>query len=240
MPVVEAVGVATGRLADDGRALDDVLITKHLEFSLPYRALFMRASMVDLWPSLLDGQAELLVRAHLAGFFWGDCSLSNGLFRRDAGRLAAWLVDAETGELHGSCPTASVSMTSRSRRSTWRESCSTSPRPDRDGAAAPRDRPMTSVRPGRDRRPLRRRYDCTVGRAHRRRGLRHRRAVADRRADPATQRPRVRRRRDGVHPRTRGHRLRLIHQRCRARPPSPPPHWRSPASTCRRTRPAGS
>jgi hypothetical protein len=40
------------------------------------------------------------VRLHLAGFYWGDCSLSNTLFRRDAGALAAYLVDAETGELH--------------------------------------------------------------------------------------------------------------------------------------------
>jgi Domain of unknown function (DUF4032) len=40
------------------------------------------------------------VRVHLAGFFWGDCSLSNTLFRRDAGALAAYLVDAETGEIH--------------------------------------------------------------------------------------------------------------------------------------------
>jgi hypothetical protein len=49
---------------------------------------------------LLDAFAELLVRLHLAGFFWGDCSLSNALFRRDAGKLSAYLVDAETGELH--------------------------------------------------------------------------------------------------------------------------------------------
>ena len=42
----------------------------------------------------------LLVRLHLAGFFWGDVSLSNTLFRRDAGAFAAYLVDAETGELH--------------------------------------------------------------------------------------------------------------------------------------------
>ncbi|HEY7794997.1 MAG TPA: DUF4032 domain-containing protein, partial [Gaiellaceae bacterium] len=49
-----------------------------------------------------DAGAELLVRLHLGGFFWGDCSLSNTLFRRDAGALAAYLVDAETGELHPS------------------------------------------------------------------------------------------------------------------------------------------
>ena len=29
---------------------------------------------------------NLLIRLHVAGFFWGDCSLSNTLFRRDAGR----------------------------------------------------------------------------------------------------------------------------------------------------------
>ena len=42
----------------------------------------------------------LLVRLHLAGFFWGDVSLSNVLFRRSAGEFTAYLVDAETGELH--------------------------------------------------------------------------------------------------------------------------------------------
>ena len=100
MPVVEAVGTATGRTTAGGEPLDDVLITHHLEYSLPYRALFSRATLVDLWDSLLDALAQLLAQAHLAGFFWGDCSLSNTLFRRDAGALAAYLVDAETGELH--------------------------------------------------------------------------------------------------------------------------------------------
>ena len=49
---------------------------------------------------LLDAQVELLARLHLAGFMWGDCSLSNTLFRLDAGALAAYLVDAETAEIH--------------------------------------------------------------------------------------------------------------------------------------------
>jgi hypothetical protein len=40
------------------------------------------------------------VRLHLAGIFWGDCSLSNTLFRFDAGALSAFLVDAETAEIH--------------------------------------------------------------------------------------------------------------------------------------------
>jgi Domain of unknown function (DUF4032)/Lipopolysaccharide kinase (Kdo/WaaP) family len=94
--VVEAAGIVLGR----PRGLDAVLITRHLDFSLPYRALFSTRGMVDLGPNLLDGLAQLLARLHLVGFFWGDCSLSNTLFRRDAGALSAYLVDAETGELH--------------------------------------------------------------------------------------------------------------------------------------------
>ena len=54
----------------------------------------------DTLPRLIDALVVLLVRLHLAGFFWGDCSLSNTLFRRAAGEFAAYLVDAETGELH--------------------------------------------------------------------------------------------------------------------------------------------
>ena len=96
MPVVEVVGVVTR--ADE--ALDAVLITRHLDYSLPFRTLFSRPGRPDLGDRLLDAGAELLVRLHLAGFFWGDCSLSNTLFRRDAGALSAYLVDAETGELH--------------------------------------------------------------------------------------------------------------------------------------------
>jgi tRNA A-37 threonylcarbamoyl transferase component Bud32 len=100
VPVVQAVGVVADRQTDDGRELDAVLVTKHLRFSLPYRALFARRMDPDLETKLLDALAELLVRLHLRGFAWGDCSLSNTLFRRDAGALAAYLVDAETGELH--------------------------------------------------------------------------------------------------------------------------------------------
>jgi hypothetical protein len=100
VPVVEAVGVATGRTDRAGDVADGILITRHLPFSLPYRTLFGRRANAELWPQMLDALVQLLVRVHLAGFFWGDCSLNNSLFRRDAGALAAYLVDAETGELH--------------------------------------------------------------------------------------------------------------------------------------------
>ncbi len=102
VPVVDAVGVVTRTPEADGHEPEAVLITRHLDFSLPYRSLFSGPGVPDLRNSLLDALAELLVRIHLAGFFWGDCSLSNTLFRRDAGTLSAYLVDAETGELHPS------------------------------------------------------------------------------------------------------------------------------------------
>jgi len=97
LPVVEPVGIVTAR----GDDLDAALITRHLDFSLPYRVLFTGAAIPDLRTHLLNALVELIARLHLRGFFWGDCSLSNALFRRDAGALSAYLVDAETGELHG-------------------------------------------------------------------------------------------------------------------------------------------
>ena len=100
VPVVEAFGTVTDRSDNDGHQLESLLITRHLPYSLPYRSLFTERSLPDLRARLLDALAQLFVRLHLAGFFWGDCSLSNTLFRRDAGSLAAYLVDAETGEMH--------------------------------------------------------------------------------------------------------------------------------------------
>lgn len=100
VPAVEPFAVVSGRADTDGEALDSVLITRHLQFSLPYRAVFSQVSRVETAHRLLDALAVLLVRLHLEGFFWGDVSLSNTLFRRDAGAFAAYLVDAETGSLH--------------------------------------------------------------------------------------------------------------------------------------------
>ena len=99
-PSVEPVGVVTDRVDPDGEPLDPILITQHLQFSLPYRSLFSRGVRQDTVNRLVDAMVVLLARLHLIGFLWGDVSLSNTLFRRDAGAFAAYLVDAETGELH--------------------------------------------------------------------------------------------------------------------------------------------
>ncbi len=107
LPAVVAQGVVTGRGDADGEALPTALLTQHLRFSLPYRSLFSHGLTADNLPSLIDALVVLLVRLHLAGFFWGDVSLSNVLFRRSAGGFAAYLVDAETGELR---PTLSSGM----------------------------------------------------------------------------------------------------------------------------------
>ena len=99
IPCVDPVAIVAGRTAHDGEELPAAIITRHLQFSLPYRALFSTTLRPDT-ASRIDALAVLLVRLHLVGFAWGDCSLSNTLFRRDAGSFAAYLVDAETGEIH--------------------------------------------------------------------------------------------------------------------------------------------
>ncbi|HEY9498543.1 MAG TPA: DUF4032 domain-containing protein, partial [Terrimesophilobacter sp.] len=102
IPCVEPVAVITNRTDDDGEPLDSALVTRHLRFSLPYRALYSQTLRPDTATRLVDALAVLLVRLHIIGFFWGDVSLSNTLFRRDAGAFAAYLVDAETGQLYDS------------------------------------------------------------------------------------------------------------------------------------------
>ncbi|MGE0308547.1 MAG: DUF4032 domain-containing protein, partial [Acidimicrobiia bacterium] len=98
LPVVQVIGAVTERAAVTGG--EGILITRHLDFSWPYRQLLGQRRVPYLGDRLLDSMAGLLARLHLSGFFWGDCSLSNTLFRRDAGALSAYVVDVETGETH--------------------------------------------------------------------------------------------------------------------------------------------
>ena len=102
IPCVEPFAIINNRTDKEGNELPAVLITRHLKFSLPYRAMWSQGLREQTAKRLVDALALLLVRLHLVGFFWGDVSLSNTLFRRDAGKFAAYLVDAETGQLYDS------------------------------------------------------------------------------------------------------------------------------------------
>lgn len=99
LPAVAAVGLAEAPERDSG-----ILVTEYLAHSLQYRRLLMR---FPLGPGgyrdrLLDAMAWLLFDLHRGGVYWGDCSLANTLFRRDGDRIQAYLVDAETSEVHPS------------------------------------------------------------------------------------------------------------------------------------------
>ena len=98
-PSVEPIAVIEGRTDSSGEELPCALATRFLPFSLPYRVLLSGKDVTAQEITLMaNALALLLVRLHLLVFWWGDCSLSNTLFRRDAEGFAAYLVDAETGE----------------------------------------------------------------------------------------------------------------------------------------------
>jgi hypothetical protein len=96
LPTVSVLGICVDRPGGQ----EAILVTRYLEYSMSYRWLFSSPRGEHSAERLLDTLVELLVRLHLAGIFWGDCSLSNTLFRPDAGAFAAYLVDAETAERH--------------------------------------------------------------------------------------------------------------------------------------------
>jgi tRNA A-37 threonylcarbamoyl transferase component Bud32 len=97
LPAVRVIGIAERPQEDTA-----VLATDYLRHSLQYRRLLARVPLVagGYRDRLLDAMASLLVDLHRAGVFWGDCSLANTLLRRDGDRLQAFLVDAETSEIH--------------------------------------------------------------------------------------------------------------------------------------------
>ena len=100
MPAVSVLGICVERPPHEGHEQDAVLVTRFLDYAMSYRYVFSHRQAGGATDQLIDAMVELLVRLHLAGLYWGDCSLSNTLFRPDAGTIAAYLVDAETAELH--------------------------------------------------------------------------------------------------------------------------------------------
>lgn len=102
VPAVTPVGHIDVRCVDEHGAPRDtsILVTRYLDHSLPYHSLFLRSDLHRYRAHLVDALASLLVQLHLSGVYWGDCSLFNTLFVRDAGALQAFLVDAETAVLY--------------------------------------------------------------------------------------------------------------------------------------------
>lgn len=97
-PAVAQVAIVTNRYSQNGEELPCAIVTRFLPYSLPYRVILSGHITQHEITNMANALAYLLVRLHLLGFWWGDCSLSNTLFRRDAEGFAAYLVDAETGE----------------------------------------------------------------------------------------------------------------------------------------------
>jgi tRNA A-37 threonylcarbamoyl transferase component Bud32 len=99
LPAVRPIG-----LVDQADTGNSILVTEYLAHSWQFRRLFRRLprELVKHRERLLDALASLLVDLHRAGVFWGDCSLANTLFKRDGQLLQAFLVDAETSEVHPS------------------------------------------------------------------------------------------------------------------------------------------
>lgn len=75
------------------------VITRYVRHSFPYRRLVSGVGFGARRDHMLDAVASLLVELHLSGLFWGDCSLSNLLYRWDAGQIESIMIDAETSML---------------------------------------------------------------------------------------------------------------------------------------------
>ena len=96
------VGLVARNWLDDHAEASAAVITRFVDHAFPYRRLVDGAGFGGRRKQVLDALAGLLVELHLAGCFWGDCSLSNALYRYDAGAIEAIMIDAETAALHES------------------------------------------------------------------------------------------------------------------------------------------
>lgn len=100
VPSVNAVGLVEGRTDDPTEEQSAALITRYVDFSFSYRELLQGPGFGTRRTQMLDAFANLLVELHLAGCFWGDCSLSNVLYRYDGPALETIMVDGETAVIH--------------------------------------------------------------------------------------------------------------------------------------------
>jgi hypothetical protein len=99
-PAVRPVGIVDRPWVDPGSEHAAAVITTYLHHAFSYRELLSGWGFGERRNQMLDAFAGLLVELHLIGCFWGDCSLSNVLYRYDAGAIEVTMVDAETAQMH--------------------------------------------------------------------------------------------------------------------------------------------
>jgi hypothetical protein len=96
----EAVGLVERTWLDRHEEQSAAVITRFVDHTFPYRHLVSGPGFGPRRAQMLDAVAGLLVELHLAGCFWGDCSLSNLLYRYDAEAIEAMMIDGETSRLY--------------------------------------------------------------------------------------------------------------------------------------------
>jgi len=95
-PAVRPVGLVERGWLDPHDEASGAVITVYLDHAFSYRELMSGWGFGARRTQMLDAFAGLLVEIHLLGIYWGDCSLSNVLYRYDAGTIRVTMVDAET------------------------------------------------------------------------------------------------------------------------------------------------
>jgi Domain of unknown function (DUF4032)/Lipopolysaccharide kinase (Kdo/WaaP) family len=96
----EVVGLVERVWLDPHDEQSAAVITRYVEHTFPYRHLVSGPGFGPRRDQMLDAIAGLLVELHLSGCFWGDCSLSNLLYRYDAEAIESIMIDAETSRLY--------------------------------------------------------------------------------------------------------------------------------------------
>ena len=96
----EVVGLVERVWLDPHDEPSAAVITRYVEHTFPYRHLVSGSGFGPRRDQMLDAVAGLLVELHISGCFWGDCSLSNLLYRYDAEAIESIMIDAETSRLY--------------------------------------------------------------------------------------------------------------------------------------------
>jgi hypothetical protein len=96
------VALVADRYPDTGAERSAAVVTQYLDHSFSYLEMLQGPGFGIRRNQMVDAFAGLLVELHLIGCFWGDCSLSNVLYRYDADAIEPIMIDGETATIHES------------------------------------------------------------------------------------------------------------------------------------------